>query len=90
MNTHAIQWALAQKTGYPAASLLLVHLANLADNDKTVQITNTEMASLMEVSLPTAIRAKAELRDGGYITAVNKRNEKGIFCAQFITLKPRT
>jgi DNA-binding transcriptional ArsR family regulator len=77
MSTKALSWAIEQPTGSPTRKLILLLLADLADEQLTCYPGREYLAEHAELSEGTVSRTITELRAGGYIRVLRRARKRG-------------
>lgn len=77
MSVHVSSWAWKQKLGDPGLKLVLVKLADNADDNGYSWWRQQRLADECEISKPTVQRKLAELKKRGLIEVVERRGDDG-------------
>jgi hypothetical protein len=77
MSFQAMSWALAQRCGAPGPKLVLLCLANYADEHGICWPSDTLLADEVEVSSRSVVKYRQTLRDRGLITWDQRRRADG-------------
>jgi DNA-binding transcriptional ArsR family regulator len=77
MSTKALAWAVEQPTGSPTRKLILLLLADLADEQLTCYPGRPYLATRAELSEGTVSRTITELREGGFIRVLRRARKRG-------------
>jgi hypothetical protein len=77
MSFQAMSWALAQRCGAPGPKLVLLCLANYADEHGVCWPSDTLLADEVEVSSRSVVKYRQTLRDRGLITWDQRRRADG-------------
>lgn len=77
MSSHCLFWAIKQPVGDPYQKLVLIVLADVANEKHQCWPSHDYIAALAECSRRTVVRAVEELSNKGLITVQNRTNGAG-------------
>lgn len=77
MSTKALAWAVEQRTGSPTLKVILLLLADLADEQLTCYPGREYLAEHSELSEGTVSRSVTELREAGFIRVLRRARRRG-------------
>lgn len=80
MSVQAISWALSVKTGSPSAKLVLITIANYADERGVCWPSQHLIARQTEQSIDSVQRRLKELEAEGFLTHKSRRRSSHIYC----------
>lgn len=79
MSVQAIAWALSQETGSPSAKLVLVALANYADQHGVCWPSQALLARQSEQSVDSIQRRLQELVERGFLAKKTRRRQSTLY-----------
>src|SRR5437773_416993 len=78
MSVRAITWAFKQRVGKPSAKLVLVNLADHADDDCKCWPSLRTITARTELSRDTVVRSIRLLKMKGFIRVVHRHNGRSL------------
>ena len=86
MSIQAVSWAIKQKTGSPTAKVLLICLANYADEDGLCWPSQATIANETELSERAAREWLKTLEENGFIERTRRHRADGTRASDLIRL----